>query len=129
MFSRPSGWSPIHSAARPRGRCFLCEAGPMQHPSASNATGQAPRFLIPAGVHAETVVSVKHYTDRLFSFRITRPQSFRFRSGEFVMIGLPNAEKPVFRAYSIASPSWDDELEFFSIKVPDGPLTSHLQKI
>ena len=101
----------------------------MQHPSAPNATGQALRLPIPAGVHAETVVSVKHYTDRLFSFRITRPQSFRFRSGEFVMIGLPNAEKPVFRAYSIASPSWDEELEFFSIKVPDGPLTSQLQKI
>lgn len=86
-------------------------------------------YPIPAGVFAEKVVSVKHYTDRLFSFRITRPQSFRFRSGEFVMIGLPNAEKPVFRAYSIASPAWDDELEFYSIKVPDGPLTQHLQKI
>jgi ferredoxin--NADP+ reductase len=86
-------------------------------------------FPIPANVHAETVVSVRHYTDRLFSFRITRPQSLRFRSGEFVMIGLPNAEKPVFRAYSVASPAWDDELEFFSIKVPDGPLTSELQKI
>jgi ferredoxin--NADP+ reductase len=72
---------------------------------------------------------VKHYTDRLFSFRITRPQSLRFRSGEFVMIGLPNAEKPVYRAYSVASPAWDEELEFFSIKVPDGPLTSELQKI
>jgi len=86
-------------------------------------------FPIPANVYAETVVSVRHYTDRLFSFRVTRPQSFRFRSGEFVMIGLPNAEKPVFRAYSIASPAWDDEIEFFSIKVPDGPLTSQLQKI
>ncbi|MCO5146397.1 MAG: ferredoxin--NADP reductase [Aquamicrobium sp.] len=89
----------------------------------------APEFPIPAGVHAEKVISVRHYTDFLFSFRITRPQSFRFRSGEFVMIGLPNAAKPVFRAYSIASPSWDEELEFFSIKVPDGPLTQHLQKI
>ena len=89
----------------------------------------ADAFPIPAGVHAQTVVSVRHYTDRLFSFRITRPQSLRFRSGEFVMIGLPNAAKPVFRAYSIASPSWDEELEFFSIKVPDGPLTQHLQKI
>src|SRR5690606_18223143 len=79
--------------------------------------------------YAERVVSVKHYTDRLFAFRITRPQSFRFRTGEFVMIGLPNAAKPIFRAYSIASPSWDEELEFFSIKVPDGPLTQHLQKI
>jgi ferredoxin--NADP+ reductase len=86
-------------------------------------------FPVPAGCFVERVVSVKHYTDRLFSFRITRPQSFRFRSGEFVMIGLPNAERPVFRAYSIASPNWDDELEFFSIKVPDGPLTQHLQKI
>src|SRR5690606_36959708 len=86
-------------------------------------------FPIPSGVFAERVISVKHYTDNLFAFRITRPQSFRFRSGEFVMIGLPNAEKPVFRAYSIASPSWDEELEFFSIKVPDGPLTQHLQKI
>ena len=86
-------------------------------------------YPIPANVHAETVVSVRHYTDRLFSFRVTRPQSFRFRSGEFVMIGLPNAEKPVFRAYSIASPAWDEEIEFFSIKVPEGPLTSELQKI
>jgi len=90
---------------------------------------QKLEFPIPAGVYAERVVSVKHYTDRLFSFRITRPQTFRFRSGEFVMIGLPNAEKPVFRAYSIASPSWDEEVEFFSIKVPEGPLTQHLQKI
>lgn len=90
---------------------------------------EKPAFPIPDGVFAETVTSVKHYTDRLFRFRTTRPASFRFRSGEFVMIGLPNAEKPVFRAYSIASPSWDDELEYFSIKVPGGPLTEHLQKI
>ncbi len=90
-----------------------------------------PDLIVPAGVHAERVVSVKHYTDRLFSFRITRPQSFRFRSGEFVMIGLPpeGTEKPVFRAYSVASPAWDEELEFFSIKVPEGPLTARLQKI
>ncbi|MBL8581380.1 MAG: ferredoxin--NADP reductase [Rhizobiaceae bacterium] len=97
-------------------------------PSVAEETCQT-EFPIPAGVHAEKVVSVKHYTDRLFAFRITRPQSLRFRSGEFVMIGLPNAAKPVFRAYSVASPAWDDELEFFSIKVPDGPLTSYLQKI
>lgn len=89
----------------------------------------APLFPIPDNVYAEKVLSVKHYTDRLFKFRTTRPESFRFRSGEFVMIGLPNAEKPVFRAYSIASPFWDEELEFFSIKVPGGPLTEHLQKI
>ncbi|MEM9524138.1 MAG: ferredoxin--NADP reductase [Pseudomonadota bacterium] len=86
-------------------------------------------FPTPAGVFAQTVTQVQHYTDRLFRFRMTRPDTFRFRSGEFVMIGLPNAEKPVFRAYSVASPSWDGELEFYSIKVPDGPLTEHLQKI
>ncbi|MEP3033740.1 MAG: FAD-binding oxidoreductase, partial [Pseudoruegeria sp.] len=90
---------------------------------------EKPEFPIPTGVFAETVTSVHHYTDRLFKFRITRPASLRFRSGEFMMIGLPNAEKPVYRAYSVASPSWDEELEFYSIKVPDGPLTEHLQKI
>lgn len=86
----------------------------------------------PDNVFAESVTEVEHYTDRLFRFRITRPASFRFRSGEFVMIGLPpkaDGERPVFRAYSIASPSWDDTIEFYSIKVPDGPLTEHLQKI
>ncbi|MCB2124096.1 MAG: ferredoxin--NADP reductase [Rhodobacteraceae bacterium] len=79
---------------------------------------------------AQTVLSVRHWTDRLFSFRVTRPQSLRFRSGEFVMIGLLDDNgKPLLRAYSIASPSWDEELEFYSIKVPDGPLTSRLQHI
>lgn len=79
---------------------------------------------------AQTVTSVTHYTDRLFAFRCTRPQSLRFRSGEFVMIGLIGDNgKPLLRAYSIASPSWDEELEFYSIKVPDGPLTSRLQHI
>jgi ferredoxin--NADP+ reductase len=90
---------------------------------------EKPAFAIPDNVFAEKVISVRHYTDRLFKFRITRPASFRFRSGEFVMIGLPNADKPVYRAYSIASPSWDEEIEFFSIKVPGGPLTEHLEKI
>jgi ferredoxin--NADP+ reductase len=94
-----------------------------------NKTSADEQFAIPANVFAETVTEVKHYTDRLFSFRITRPASLRFRSGEFVMIGLPGFEKPVYRAYSVASPSWDEELEFFSIKVPGGPLTEHLQKI
>ena len=79
---------------------------------------------------AETVTEVRHWTDRLFSFRVTRPRSLRFRSGEFVMIGLMGESgKPLLRAYSIASPAWDDELEFYSIKVPDGPLTSRLQHI
>jgi ferredoxin--NADP+ reductase len=77
-----------------------------------------------------TLLDVKHWTDRLFSFRVSRPQSLRFRSGEFVMIGLLKDDgKPLLRAYSIASPAWDDELEFYSIKVQDGPLTSRLQHI
>jgi ferredoxin--NADP+ reductase len=81
-------------------------------------------------VEGERVLTVKHWTERLFSFRIERPQSFRFRSGEFVMIGLQGYNgKPLLRAYSIASPSWDEILEFYSIKVPDGPLTSRLQLI
>ncbi|WP_420820684.1 ferredoxin--NADP reductase [Rhizobium tubonense] len=87
------------------------------------------RFPIPENVFAQTVTEVRHFTDRLFKFRITRPPEFRFRSGEFIMIGLPNAEKPVYRAYSIASPFWDEEIEFYSIKVPGGPLTEELQKI
>ncbi len=95
---------------------------------ADTAAADAGTIEVPNGVFAETVLSVKHYTDRLFKFRISRPPSFRFRSGEFVMIGLPGP-KPVWRAYSIASPSWDEEVEFFSIKVADGPLTSKLQKI
>jgi len=88
---------------------------------------QTPTKVMP---DAQTVTAVKHWTDTLFSFRVSRPQSLRFRSGEFVMIGLlKNDGKPLLRAYSIASPSWDEELEFYSIKVPDGPLTSRLQKI
>ena len=91
---------------------------------------------VPTLPDAQTVTEVKHYTDRLFSFRVTRPASLRFRSGEFVMIGLmgdpdPKTGKqmPLLRAFSIASPSWDEELEFYSIKVQDGPLTSRLQHI
>jgi ferredoxin/flavodoxin---NADP+ reductase len=96
-----------------------------------NAPAKTEDFVatVPAGVFAETVTGVEHYTDHLFRFRMTRPESFRFRSGEFAMIGLMVGDKPVYRAYSIASPAWDEELEFFSIKVPDGPLTSHLQQI
>ena len=75
------------------------------------------------------VLSVHHYTDRLFKFRVTRPGSFRFESGQFVMIGMEVDGKPLLRAYSMASPAWDEELEFFSIKVPNGPLTSRLQHI
>ncbi|MEO0484933.1 MAG: ferredoxin--NADP reductase [Pseudomonadota bacterium] len=94
-------------------------------------TSQAP--VLP---DAQTVTEVHHYTDRLFRFRVTRPPSLRFRSGEFVMIGLmgdpdpaTGRVKPILRAYSIASPAWDDGLEFYSIKVQDGPLTSRLQHL
>jgi len=81
--------------------------------------------------HELEVTWIHHWTDQLFSFRIRRPDEFRFRSGEFVMIGLPGQDgaKPILRAYSIASPAWDEELEFYSIKVPNGPLTSRLQNI
>ncbi|MFT5614593.1 MAG: ferredoxin--NADP+ reductase [Granulosicoccus sp.] len=89
-----------------------------------------PATKVPTLPDAQTVTSVKHWTDSLFSFRVSRPQSLRFRSGEFVMIGLMGDNgRPLLRAYSIASPSWDDELEFYSIKVQDGPLTSKLQHI
>ncbi len=99
-------------------------------------TANATPVKKPAMPDAQTVTEVKHWTDRLFSFRVTRPASLRFRSGEFVMIGLmgdpdekTGKQKPILRAYSIASPSWDEELEFYSIKVQDGPLTSKLQHI
>jgi ferredoxin/flavodoxin---NADP+ reductase len=79
--------------------------------------------------HHERVLSVHHWTDRLFSFRTTRTPSFRFRSGQFVMMGLEGGGKPLLRAYSLASAHYDDALEFFSIKVPNGPLTSRLQHL
>lgn len=91
---------------------------------------------VPALPDAQIVTAVTHYTDTLFSFRVTRPATMRFRSGEFVMIGLmgdpdpkTGKQRPLLRAYSIASPAWDDELEFYSIKVQDGPLTSKLQHL
>ncbi|NUH66282.1 ferredoxin--NADP reductase [Sulfitobacter sp. S0837] len=105
----------------------------MTEQSKVNQTAAKP---VPTLPDAQTVTAVTHWTDQLFSFRVSRPASLRFRSGEFVMIGLmgdPHPEtgkqKPLLRAYSIASPAWDDELEFYSIKVQDGPLTSKLQHI
>jgi ferredoxin--NADP+ reductase len=73
------------------------------------------------------ITEVQHYTDRLFRIRTERPRSYRFTAGEFVMIGVPEAS--VSRAYSITSGPYDDYLEFYSIKVPDGPLTSKLQHV
>ncbi|MFG1271844.1 ferredoxin--NADP reductase [Xanthobacter flavus] len=77
----------------------------------------------------EQVLSVHHWTDRLFSFTTTRDPGFRFRTGEFTMIGLKVDGRPLLRAYSVVSPAWAETLEFFSIKVPNGPLTSRLQHI
>lgn len=77
----------------------------------------------------ETVLSVRHWTDAYFSFTCTRDDGFRFENGQFVMVGLEINGKPLMRAYSIASPNWDETLEFFSIKVQNGPLTSRLQHI
>lgn len=77
----------------------------------------------------EHVIDVQHWNDTLFSFRTTRDPAFRFDSGQFVMIGLETASRPLMRAYSIASANYEDHLEFFSIKVADGPLTSRLQHL
>ena len=81
------------------------------------------------GLQRLEVLKVKHWTSSTFSFLCVRPANFRFRSGEFVMIGLETDNKPLLRAYSIASPNWHEEFEFYSIKVEDGPLTSKLQKL
>jgi len=78
---------------------------------------------------AETVLEVRHWTDAYFSFTTTRDSGFRFENGQFVMIGLETEARPLLRAYSIASANWEENLEFFSIKVQDGPLTSRLQHI
>ncbi|PEQ13790.1 ferredoxin--NADP(+) reductase [Novosphingobium sp. PC22D] len=95
----------------------------------SNRKASAAALPASAALTIEEVRAVRHWNAHLFSFSISRPPSFRFRSGEFVMIGLPGDGRPLLRAYSIASPAWSDELEFLSIKVPDGPLTSRLQTI
>ncbi len=82
-----------------------------------------------SNIVTERVLSVHHWNDTLFSFRTTRNPGLRFENGQFVMIGLEDKGKPLMRAYSIASPNYEDHLEFFSIKVPDGPLTSRLQHL
>jgi ferredoxin--NADP+ reductase len=89
-----------------------------------------PALKASSAFYVETVKWVQHWTDELFSFRTSRDPGLRFTSGQFVMVGLLTEEgRPLVRAYSIASPAWHDELEFYSIKVPDGPLTSRLQHI
>ncbi|HWO08090.1 MAG TPA: ferredoxin--NADP reductase [Polyangiaceae bacterium] len=80
-------------------------------------------------VSHETVLSVKHWNDTLFSFTTTRSRGLRFKNGHFIMVGLEVEGKPLLRAYSVASPNYEEHLEFYSIKVPDGPLTSRLQHL
>jgi len=95
-------------------------------------TSAAHRFQPPidmANLLQERVLDVHHWSEGLFSFRTTRDPGFRFDSGQFAMVGLSIQGKPLLRAYSFASASWEEELEFFSIKVPDGPLTSRLQHL
>ena len=82
-----------------------------------------------ASISTQSVTDVHHWNESLFSFKTTRDRTLKFENGHFVMLGLQVEGRPLMRAYSIASPNYDEELEFFSIKVPDGPLTSKLQNI
>ncbi len=82
-----------------------------------------------SNLNTERVLSVHHWNDSLFSFKTTRDPGLRFENGQFVMIGLEVEGRPLMRAYSIASPNYEDHLEFYSIKVPNGPLTSRLQHL
>lgn len=82
-----------------------------------------------AAVSKQNVTSVRHWNESLFSFTTTRDRTLRFENGHFVMVGMEVEGQPLMRAYSIASANYDEELEFLSIKIPDGPLTSRLQNI
>jgi len=82
-----------------------------------------------SNLNVERVLSVHHWNDTLFSFKTTRNAGLRFENGQFVMIGLEVEGRPLMRAYSIASPNYEEYLEFFSIKVQNGPLTSRLQHL
>jgi ferredoxin/flavodoxin---NADP+ reductase len=99
-----------------------------RRPKRSTSRRQEKRKPMSA-FYREKVLSVRHWTDTLFSFRATRDSGFRFQNGQFAMIGLEVEGRPLLRAYSMASANHEEELEFFSIKVADGPLTSRLQKI
>src|SRR5215469_18618413 len=82
-----------------------------------------------AAIGTERVLAVRHWTDTQFTFTTTRDRGMRFENGQFVMLGLTLGSRALLRAYSIASANHEEHLEFLSIKVPDGPLTSHLQRI
>jgi ferredoxin--NADP+ reductase len=101
----------------------------MPNDASPSKTGPDPKRPAMSAFLNETVLEVRHWTDRLFSFRCTRDPGFRFAAGQFAMIGLVVEGKPLMRAYSVASPPWEETLEFLSIKVQDGPLTSRLQSI
>jgi ferredoxin/flavodoxin---NADP+ reductase len=100
-----------------------------QSPTTGVPSAVAAQSRPQRGVGRERVLAIRHYTDKLFSFRTTRSAGLRFESGQFVMIGLEVDGRPLMRAYSMASANYDEHLDFFSIKVPDGPLTSRLQHI
>src|SRR3954451_24219658 len=112
----------------PQMRQGFSSLGGLQQPACfkNSANGKTKRM---SAFHREKVLSVRHWTDTLFSFRATRNSGFRFQNGQFAMIGLEVEGRPLLRAYSMASANHEEELEFFSIKVADGPLTSRLQKI
>src|SRR5215472_7972780 len=82
-----------------------------------------------SSLNQERVLKVQHWNDSLFSFTTTRSQAFRFQNGHFVMIGLEVEKRPILRAFSVVSANYDEHLEFYSIKIPDGALTSRLQHI
>lgn len=82
-----------------------------------------------AQLRTEQVLDVHHWNEGLFSFKTTRDPALRFENGQFLMVGLPDEKKPIMRAYSVASANWEEQLEFYSIKVPNGALTSRLQHL
>lgn len=98
-------------------------------PCAGPAPGRRAKFGPMSAFNEEKVLSVHHWTDKLFTFTTTRDPALRFSNGHFTMIGLRVNDKPLLRAYSIVSANYEEHLEFLSIKVPDGPLTSRLQHI
>ena len=108
----------------------MCGPRNRRKPGHAGAVIATPHRALPmSAFHEERVLSVHHWTDKLFTFTTTRDPALRFSNGHFTMIGLKVNSKPLLRAYSIVSANYEEHLEFLSIKVPDGPLTSRLQHI
>jgi hypothetical protein len=122
----PRGAQGQQRSAKPYGHPGNAPSFPSDHANPGFSPYGQPRG---SAFGTETVLDVRHWTDDYFSFTTTRDDGFRFDNGQFVMIGLEVDGRPLLRAYSIASANWEEQLEFFSIKVPDGPLTSRLQHI